>query len=70
VNSAGAFEAEARSEMKQIQNQQQSHLCRRHSFARAAQVVLGGDGASRRVNQNDMPPLAAISGDTVEFSES
>lgn len=53
--------------MKQIQRQKQSNPTSRYRFAPVEKVAFGGDGASHRVNQNDMPPLVGISGDTVEF---
>jgi hypothetical protein len=55
---AGRFEEEMRSAMSQIRSQQESNPSSRYRFAPVAQVALGGDGASHRVSQNDMPPLA------------
>jgi hypothetical protein len=56
--SAGRNEAGMRSEKQQSYRQRCRHWKGALRFAPAAVVALGGSGATHRVHQNDMPPLA------------
>ena len=56
--SAGRNEAAMRREMQQVYRQRFGDPNSVLRIAPPAVVALGGSGASHRVHQNDMPPLA------------
>jgi hypothetical protein len=60
VKSAGRNEAGRRSEMQSKTRQRFSGPKVDLRFAPPAVVALGGDGATHRVHQNDMPPLPGL----------
>jgi hypothetical protein len=64
---AGRNEVAMRPEIQPISRQRFGTWESLLRFAPAAVVALGGSGATHRMHQNDMPPLAGIPGDTTEI---